>query len=225
MFLLRPSFLLRFSSSFAALTMDAARVLPRHTFSPPSSVLTPLLAPQRFSYASFFSISRKFRNSRRLYASSSEPPFPLLHPHLVPKEQVAKPKVVKEDCITGSTATVPKPLNPETETSPGKAMDGCMPTLEQELLKEAATKEFQEASIVVSDDMPFKTTGPRLLGRQRKRKTFVPQAPKRLYSEQEDLGYMQEALVEARKAAKKGEVPVGAVLVHNNKIIARFHNQ
>ena len=37
--------------------------------------------------------------------------------------------------------------------------------------------------------------------------------------------YMLEALKEARKAYKKDEVPVGAVLVKNGTIIARGHNQ
>jgi tRNA(adenine34) deaminase len=41
----------------------------------------------------------------------------------------------------------------------------------------------------------------------------------------DDLFYMQEALKEAGKAYQKGEVPVGAVLVFQNKIIARGHNQ
>lgn len=36
--------------------------------------------------------------------------------------------------------------------------------------------------------------------------------------------YMKEALKEAKKAYKKGEVPVGAVIVKNNEIIARAHN-
>ena len=36
---------------------------------------------------------------------------------------------------------------------------------------------------------------------------------------------MREALKEARKAYKEGEVPVGAVLVLNQKVIARGHNQ
>src|SRR5258708_2869996 len=41
-----------------------------------------------------------------------------------------------------------------------------------------------------------------------------------------DDGYfMLEALKEARKALDKGEVPVGAVVVCQNKIIARSHNQ
>ena len=37
--------------------------------------------------------------------------------------------------------------------------------------------------------------------------------------------FMKEALKEAGKAFEKGEVPVGAVIVYQNKIIARAHNQ
>jgi tRNA(adenine34) deaminase len=40
----------------------------------------------------------------------------------------------------------------------------------------------------------------------------------------EDERFMREALVEAAKAASKGEVPVGAVLVLHGVIIARAHN-
>ena len=36
--------------------------------------------------------------------------------------------------------------------------------------------------------------------------------------------FMKEALKEARKAYNKDEVPVGAVIVKDNKIIARAHN-
>jgi tRNA(adenine34) deaminase len=36
--------------------------------------------------------------------------------------------------------------------------------------------------------------------------------------------YMEQALIEAKKAASLGEVPVGAVIVNNGKIIARAHN-
>jgi tRNA(adenine34) deaminase len=36
--------------------------------------------------------------------------------------------------------------------------------------------------------------------------------------------FMQEALKEAKKAYKKNEVPVGAVVVYNNKIVAKAHN-
>jgi len=37
--------------------------------------------------------------------------------------------------------------------------------------------------------------------------------------------YMSEALKEAQKAFAEDEVPVGAVIVHKDKIIARGHNQ
>ncbi len=36
--------------------------------------------------------------------------------------------------------------------------------------------------------------------------------------------FMRQALVEARKALTKGEVPIGAVIVCNDRIIARAHN-
>jgi tRNA(adenine34) deaminase len=40
-----------------------------------------------------------------------------------------------------------------------------------------------------------------------------------------DEDYMAEALKEALKAAEKDEVPVGCVIVHENKIIGRGHNR
>jgi tRNA(adenine34) deaminase len=40
-----------------------------------------------------------------------------------------------------------------------------------------------------------------------------------------DLEFMRAALDEARIAAERGEVPIGAVLVHEGKIIARAHNR
>lgn len=36
--------------------------------------------------------------------------------------------------------------------------------------------------------------------------------------------YMEQALLEAKKAARDGEVPVGAVIVKSGNIIARAHN-
>jgi tRNA(adenine34) deaminase len=41
---------------------------------------------------------------------------------------------------------------------------------------------------------------------------------------QKKYKYMKAALKEAEKAAVKDEVPVGAVVVYNDKIIARAHN-
>jgi tRNA(adenine34) deaminase len=40
-----------------------------------------------------------------------------------------------------------------------------------------------------------------------------------------DEQYMQLAITEAEKAFEKDEVPVGAILVVENKIVARSHNQ
>jgi tRNA(adenine34) deaminase len=39
-----------------------------------------------------------------------------------------------------------------------------------------------------------------------------------------DEYYMKKALIEAQTAFDKGEIPVGAIIVINNKIIARSHN-
>ena len=41
----------------------------------------------------------------------------------------------------------------------------------------------------------------------------------------EDEKWMQIALSEAKIAKKIGEIPVGAILVHNNQLIAKSHNQ
>jgi tRNA(adenine34) deaminase len=40
-----------------------------------------------------------------------------------------------------------------------------------------------------------------------------------------DAVMMREALAEARAGAERGEVPVGAVVVHEGRIIARAHNR
>ncbi|MDR3624390.1 MAG: tRNA adenosine(34) deaminase TadA [Chlamydiales bacterium] len=46
-----------------------------------------------------------------------------------------------------------------------------------------------------------------------------------LVSKEEDEHFMKYALQEARRAFKEDEVPIGAVLVQDGKIIARGHNQ
>lgn len=43
--------------------------------------------------------------------------------------------------------------------------------------------------------------------------------------ENDDEKFMAEALKEAEKAFQNNEVPIGAVLVHQNRIVARGHNQ
>ena len=40
-----------------------------------------------------------------------------------------------------------------------------------------------------------------------------------------DLGFMEQALEEARASAAAGEVPVGAILVHEGKVISRSGNR
>ena len=40
----------------------------------------------------------------------------------------------------------------------------------------------------------------------------------------DDQSYMKQALAEARRAADRGEVPVGAIVVCKGNIIARAHN-
>lgn len=40
-----------------------------------------------------------------------------------------------------------------------------------------------------------------------------------------DDDWMREALREARRAEAEGEVPIGAVIVHEGRVVARAHNQ
>ena len=44
------------------------------------------------------------------------------------------------------------------------------------------------------------------------------------YSYEDDEKWMKKALKESRKALEKGEVPVGAVLVNEKRILVRAHN-
>ena len=46
----------------------------------------------------------------------------------------------------------------------------------------------------------------------------------KLWIKGETMDFLKEAISEAKKAFLLGEVPVGAVIVLNNKIIARAHN-
>ena len=41
---------------------------------------------------------------------------------------------------------------------------------------------------------------------------------------QEDINFMKQALLEAKAAQADGEVPIGAVIASNGRIIARGHN-
>ena len=46
-----------------------------------------------------------------------------------------------------------------------------------------------------------------------------------MFSVFNDEYFMQQALLEARKAYEEGEVPVGAVVVCGNQVVAKAHNQ
>jgi len=48
---------------------------------------------------------------------------------------------------------------------------------------------------------------------------------KPLFDQDLDHYFMRQALYESQVAASEGEVPVGAVLVHENKIVSRAHNR
>jgi len=54
---------------------------------------------------------------------------------------------------------------------------------------------------------------------------FAPFSLEKKTQEEKDLYFMKEALKEAKKAFDEDEVPVGAVLVMENKIISRGYNQ
>lgn len=45
-----------------------------------------------------------------------------------------------------------------------------------------------------------------------------------MYNYNQIIGYMQLALGEAQQAASEGEVPVGAIIIHQGKIIGRGRN-
>lgn len=57
---------------------------------------------------------------------------------------------------------------------------------------------------------------------RKERRTPVTHEPTRLHH---DVCFMQAALKEAHKAELIGEVPIGAVIVHEGRIIARGHNR
>ncbi len=62
----------------------------------------------------------------------------------------------------------------------------------------------------------------RLLRKQQKEAEAERQ---RLLQEKTDEKYMREALKLAKKAAKLGEVPIGCVIVHHDRIIGRGYNR
>ena len=66
-------------------------------------------------------------------------------------------------------------------------------------------------------DSPWRATT------SRERSGNVPVAPAAPFDAL-DLRFMDEALAEARLAADEDEVPIGAVVVHEGRVVARAHN-
>lgn len=57
------------------------------------------------------------------------------------------------------------------------------------------------------------------------KRVFFSDGAVRVEKAEQDKVFMAGALKEARKAAKKGEVPVGAVIVRSGGVLARGHNR
>lgn len=53
----------------------------------------------------------------------------------------------------------------------------------------------------------------------------MAQITKNSLAGQTDVHFMEMALEEARQAAREGEIPVGAVLVREGRVVARNHNR
>lgn len=53
----------------------------------------------------------------------------------------------------------------------------------------------------------------------------MTQITKNSLAGQTDVHFMEMALEEARQAAREGEIPVGAVLVREGRVVARNHNR
>lgn len=53
----------------------------------------------------------------------------------------------------------------------------------------------------------------------------MAQITKNSLAGQNDVHFMEMALEEARQAAREGEIPVGAVLVREGRVLARNHNR
>jgi tRNA(adenine34) deaminase len=59
----------------------------------------------------------------------------------------------------------------------------------------------------------------------KRRKNKMAQITKNSLAGQTDVHFMEMALEEARQAAREGEIPVGAVLVREGRVVARNHNR
>lgn len=96
---------------------------------------------------------------------------------------------------------------------------------EREANAEAPAKEEEK-----KEEVPFRPSQGNLhlheSPMQSRKKAKVPNAQRTAHFDRvDDDRFMREALHEAQKAASIGEVPVGAVLVSQGRIVARAHNR
>lgn len=93
--------------------------------------------------------------------------------------------------------------------------------------KEAAIKELvQSISELESrfEDLS-KSERKRLNRFRRKKEQYEEQIRQEIKQDKIDVYYMKEAIKQAKKAAELGEVPIGCVIVKNDKILARGYNR
>lgn len=64
-----------------------------------------------------------------------------------------------------------------------------------------------------------------LLKRQRDLAAKLAAEQKRQEQEREDIRFMRQAITQAKRAGRIGEVPIGCVIVHEGKIIGRGYNR
>ena len=142
-------------------------------------------------------------------------------------ESLERPKNEKETGVLSSGMIV-------VGQSSASVVESLSPTIQEELTATEMTRAEEELKIekapeveTMGKDMELKR---QKLHRNKQvlKETFEEwEEAYKLESEQRKIDefFMGEALLEAKKAADSWEVPVGAVLVQNGKIIARGCNQ
>ena len=222
--MLRPSLLTRFHPSVRVSKMQSPSMLCNYTHFGSKMFIIPqqssLLSSSSFSFPlklSSLSPTCFRRYPGQSYASSEFPPpaKSLGFVKTFPKdmEEVVKPYLKDMEEEEEVVNSFPKHVE-EVVNSSLKHMD---------IAVESYPKDMEE---VVKEAMEVVYDGSHKIRRRRRKplvKKFLP--PTRVYSDADDERFMREALVEAARAAEAGEVPVGAVLVHKNNIIARHHNR
>jgi tRNA(adenine34) deaminase len=64
-----------------------------------------------------------------------------------------------------------------------------------------------------------------LLKKQREEAAEIAAQQKKEEQEREDICFMRQAITQAKRASRIGEVPIGCVIVHEGKVIGRGYNR